>query len=219
MIRVAKGPVPEILRRNAKRWTVELLAAPENPATPAEKKLVERLLNRYRQDEVLAALTLELHGKCAYCESKIAHIAYAQIEHYRPKKPFRDLAFEWTNLTLGCPRCNGSKSNHWDPALPYVNPYRDDPAQFFLAGGPFLYARPGNKRAIYTIAKIRLNRPELIERRIERLKYVEQLLQRYAAETLPSIRDLIRYEILDSLAPDKEYSFCAKAFVDLNGLP
>lgn len=59
------------------------------------------------------------HGKCAFCESRVAHISYGDVEHFRPKSGWRQeekdplerpgyywLAYEWTNLFIACTRCN-----------------------------------------------------------------------------------------------------------------
>ncbi len=67
------------------------------------------------------------HGKCAFCESKITHIAYGDVEHFRPKAGYRQrpddplvrpgyywLAYEWSNLFFCCPLCNQRfKRNHF----------------------------------------------------------------------------------------------------------
>lgn len=67
-------------------------------------------------DELLAIYK----NKCAYCETNTLAGATLQVEHYRPKaKLIEDkehlgyywLAYEWTNLTLGCSICNQNKSN------------------------------------------------------------------------------------------------------------
>jgi 5-methylcytosine-specific restriction endonuclease McrA len=66
----------------------------------------------------------EYDPKCAYCESTVETVAALQVEHYRPKKEVTGapghlgyywLAYEWTNLLLACPRCNGAgaKANHF----------------------------------------------------------------------------------------------------------
>jgi uncharacterized protein (TIGR02646 family) len=59
------------------------------------------------------------HGKCAFCESKVAHISYGDVEHFRPKAAYRQsetaklkkpgyfwLAYSWDNLFFTCELCN-----------------------------------------------------------------------------------------------------------------
>ena len=54
-----------------------------------------------------------------FCESKIRHIAYGDVEHYRPKAGYQQtksrplqrpgyywLAYRWNNLFLSCTLCN-----------------------------------------------------------------------------------------------------------------
>ena len=67
------------------------------------------------------------HDKCAFCESKVTHIAYGDVEHFRPKAGYRQrpedpleqpgyywLAYEWTNLLFCCQICNQRhKRNHF----------------------------------------------------------------------------------------------------------
>jgi hypothetical protein len=68
-------------------------------------------------------------GKCAYCEASFRHVAWGDIEHFRPKKKVSDkqsqaiidersgqphrgyywLAYEITNLLPSCQRCNQAR--------------------------------------------------------------------------------------------------------------
>ena len=40
-------------------------------------------------ESVKDALREAQHGKCAFCESKISHIAHGDVEHFRPKAGYR----------------------------------------------------------------------------------------------------------------------------------
>ena len=60
--------------------------------------------------------------KCAYCETDTSAGAPFQVEHFRPKAKTEEdsdhlgyywLAYEWSNLTLGCSSCNNAKRNHF----------------------------------------------------------------------------------------------------------
>lgn len=64
-------------------------------------------------------LTALFHGKCAYCESRIATRGFGGVEHFRPKQGARNLddksgshlhyawlAYEWDNLLLACINCS-----------------------------------------------------------------------------------------------------------------
>ncbi len=58
------------------------------------------------------------NGKCAYCEAGVLHVAYGDVEHYRPKKGVREdaghggyywLAYEPKNLLPCCEKCNRAR--------------------------------------------------------------------------------------------------------------
>lgn len=98
-----------------------------------------------------------------------------------------------------------------------MNPHREEPSAFFRAGGPFLYALPGNRRALFTLAAIDLNRADLVERRAERLEFLAALADLYARETNAALRKIVLGEILDALKPDKEYAFVGRAYAELVG--
>lgn len=73
----------------------------------------------YGHESVKAELIKAQHAKCCFCESKITHIAYGDVEHFRPKAGYRQhpddplgrpgyywLAYDWSNLYLACQLCN-----------------------------------------------------------------------------------------------------------------
>lgn len=62
------------------------------------------------------------HGKCAYCESRVLHVDYGDVEHYRPRGRVEEdathpgywwLAYETENLLPSCGLCNGP-GGKWD---------------------------------------------------------------------------------------------------------
>jgi uncharacterized protein (TIGR02646 family) len=128
MISVTRGPKPNILVKHENNWLAKLLAA----TTPREEKLA---LNKYRHQEILDSLGGMFHGKCAYCESQIRHVAYPNVEHYRPRGGPNgniNLTFVWENLLLACGICNGRqyKSDKFPEVAnggPLLNPCVDNP--------------------------------------------------------------------------------------------
>ena len=86
----------------------------------------------YRSRSVKIALQKAQHDKCAICESKVTHIAYGDVEHFRPKAAYRQstdgplvrpgyywLAYDWSNLLFCCQLCNQRfKRNHF----PLIDP-------------------------------------------------------------------------------------------------
>src|SRR5262249_37626646 len=58
-------------------------------------------------------------GKCAYCEAKVQHVDWGQVEHYRPKKKVEEdpshpgywwLAYNYQNFLPCCTRCNCARA-------------------------------------------------------------------------------------------------------------
>ncbi len=86
----------------------------------------------YRSTSVKNALQRAQYDKCALCESKVTHIAYGDVEHFRPKSAYRQnpaeplarpgyywLAYEWSNLLFCCQLCNQRfKRNHFPLTIP-----------------------------------------------------------------------------------------------------
>jgi uncharacterized protein (TIGR02646 family) len=89
--------------------------------------------------------------RCMYCEDAPAD----EIEHFRPKDLYPDLAFAWRNYLYACGPCNGPKNNRFavlargnprplevgrgrgEPAVPpprgkpaLINPVAEDPLDF-----------------------------------------------------------------------------------------
>jgi uncharacterized protein (TIGR02646 family) len=93
--------------------------ASDLPAHRSGAKKLEFDSTVYGASEVKQALLAMQADKCCFCESKITHIAYGDVEHFRPKAGWRQnsgdpltrpgyywLAYEWSNLLLCCQLCN-----------------------------------------------------------------------------------------------------------------
>lgn len=60
-------------------------------------------------------LLSETHGKCAYCETSMAAVAFGDVEHYRPKSIYWWLAYVYDNYLASCAICNQRfKSNKFE---------------------------------------------------------------------------------------------------------
>lgn len=66
-------------------------------------------------DEIRDLLTKACWGarRCNYCEDSVAD----EIEHFRPKDWYPDVAFVWSNYLYACGPCNGPKNNRF-PIFP-----------------------------------------------------------------------------------------------------
>src|SRR5882724_4500569 len=73
----------------------------------------------YGHESVKRELNAAQHDKCCFCEAKISHVSYGDVEHFRPKAGYRQApadplgrpgywwqAYEWSNLYLSCQMCN-----------------------------------------------------------------------------------------------------------------
>lgn len=82
----------------------------------------------YGHKSVKEALKKVQHGKCCFCESKVAHISHGDVEHFRPKggynikvkgkliKPgYYWLAYDFFNLYFSCQICNQSYKKNLFP--------------------------------------------------------------------------------------------------------
>ena len=209
MIKVQRSPAPTILTKRAPEW----LAAAQNATSSKDMK---HAVGKYRHPKIKEALVKLFRGKCAYCESKITHIDFGHIEHFRPKsgphgRP--DLCFEWTNLLLACGICNGAgfKYDHFPEAAdggPLVNPCEDDPVTHFefrfdpRLGLASVYGLTPRGRT--TEILLGLNRPDL---RPFRSEYVKKLTVLKRMGQFDAEAKQILNEALD---PASQYSAFAK---------
>ena len=205
MIKLKKKDEPTVLKQNAAAWTkvvVNKLSSGTEP-TKAEK-------GRYSHPEIKAALIAETHGKCAYCESKLRHVAFGDIEHIVPKSTAPERWFDWMNLTLACDVCNTFKSDYRGDHNTFIDPYAIDPEEHFWQLGTIIYPKPGCDAASKTERLLKLNRPELVERRSERLKMLMKHLDVIERVTDPSLKLLLMSDFLEETKADKEFAALAR---------
>jgi HNH endonuclease len=208
VIRLTKGAKPDILVRLAAKWTAELLKRIADGDKPSDY-----LRTRYREKEIKNALIVETHCKCAYCESKVLHITFGDVEHVIPKSARPDLSFEWTNLTLACDVCNTNKGQFIGDHDRIVDPYNAEPLDHFVILGPIILAKLGDGDGKITETELELNRPPLVERRTERLESLRQLMENIHVTSDEGVRDTLRRDIeTRELAAQTEYAAFGRAF-------
>ena len=123
-------------------------------------------------------------------------------------------------MTLACEQCNRSgKRTYYDPDLPLINPYSDDPEQHFIDMGSLIMPIAGDDRAYVTKEVLKLNRGGLVERRQERIMSVEKLLNSWVKEKQPTIKKILEEELHNEYLADKEYSSTIKAYLVGVGFP
>lgn len=201
MIKINKQSEPDILKNNKEQWKRKLLSG-----DAAAHKL-------YNHPDIKAALKEECKHKCMYCESRVSHVSYEHIEHIKPKIKFPELTFEWLNLGLACPVCNKNKDDYYDANLSLVNPYQDNPSDHFFFIGPMVYHKPGDLKGEVTEKKLKLNRHDLTDRRIERINSVRELIDRYINISDNNIKTVLKEQIYEEIKEDKEYSANVKSLV------
>ena len=204
MIRLTKTNPPQILVDQGREWTQTLMENIANGTVTDAQRL------RYRDPAIKEALKHETSGKCAYCESKILHIAFGDIEHIWPKSVSPELTFEWTNLTLACSVCNVNKSNNFPRGMNLVNPYTCDPNERFLFLGPLVMAKTGDGGAICTERFLKLNRTELVLERIKRINALRDYVEAMESAT-PEVKEMLLALLPDEVASHTEYSGAAVA--------
>ncbi|WP_373888199.1 HNH endonuclease [Massilia sp. Root351] len=153
-----------------------------------------------------------------YCESKITHLYFGDVEHIRPKSVFPRARLDVENLGLACAICNNNKGDYWDALYPVLDPYSDSTQDEIFALGHFVMHRPGRGRAKITIAHLDLNRAALLERRKERLELIQPLADQYADAPAGPLKDLLRSELRRQTSADTEYSLISRAFLSAAGI-
>lgn len=207
MIRLKKLPKPDILIQNEVEWTATLIRKKTQGEAPT---ITEK--SRYRHPEIKATLIQETYGKCAYCESKLEHVTYGDVEHISPKATELEAIFQWDNLTLACDVCNTNKGNKFPNKEGLVDPYNHDPQLRFHIVGPLIFAVPGDNDARYTEITLDLNRTALLERRKEKIKYLRDMVEAVAAASARLRPRLVEVLELET-APDQEFSALAKSYL------
>ncbi len=177
------------------------------------------LVTDYKNKENKTALKESSFDKCIYCESKISHIEYGDVEHIKPKGKYPQLKFTWTNLGFACEICNRQyKHEKYDEATPYINPFNDDPSAHIIANGAFLFQNQGSERGELTIIDIGLNRSGLIEKRQERINDINNTIKACFRTQNPTLRQNALDALKVEANSDKEYSFTVKALLNNQGI-
>ena len=209
--------------------------------------------NVYSDPTVRAVLVQAQNRKCCFCEGRFDEHAPGDVEHYRPKGAVRQdaastalkpgyfwLAYSWENLYWCCQICNRSNKRDFfplkDPAKRARSNTDDLTAEEPLLLDPGGMANPcghiGFRREIAvglteigrcTIEFIGLNRPQLEEKRRERIDQLANLSR--TVEISKRIPDLEFAALAQQAAralqvailPDAEFSAMAREFIERPG--
>ena len=157
----------------------------------------------------------ETHGKCAYCESKVRHVSYGDIEHVVPKSADPRKWFSWPNLTLACDICNTNKADAQVDEESFIDPYAVDPEEHDWQLGPTMHPKPGCDAAALTERFLDLNRAELVERRTERQSALMRLLDAIARCQEPHLKQLLWEEFVAESEAQNEYAALSRAILEV----
>jgi len=212
MHKVERLAEPESLKKNARKWTVDLLA--EVPKHSAFNDIPQNFVNKYRQEDVKQALNQMFRGQCCFCESPIGVQVFERIEHLMPKSKFPHLCFEWCNLNYSCEVCNSKKfkGDKWDDDNPILDPTFDEIQNYLEINLDTAIVIPKNNdpRAKTTIEHTGLNRESLIERRGDIVNELKRLLGiAIEAGTVEKFKDIIK-----SMSKSWGYPFLINTFAD-----
>jgi uncharacterized protein (TIGR02646 family) len=108
------------------------------------------------------------HGKCCYSETRLGEESkYVEVEHFVPKSIAPELVLEWGNLLPSCKTCNGTKGDHDTRSEPIVNPFVDNPKDFFFYKDCILQPKENKREIAKRTTKITgLNLPHFTKPRL-----------------------------------------------------
>lgn len=213
MRHIVKLEEPDVLSTNKDAWLAEYKADKTNPT----KKF------RYRHADIKRQLKTETGFKCIYCESKIGHNTPGDIEHIIPSSKNEDSHFTWENLSIACTECNRRKNAYYEEGEEFLNPYTDNDIETLLEHyGPIVNWRNGNPRAEITVRHLELNtqaRTELIFRKIEKIEETNTLVERFIAESNPTLKKLQELQLQNMAEKKSEFSGMVKSLLTQKGMP
>ena len=210
MIRVDRGPEPDGFATRSAVWQRRFEEARRQNPKLTSGEFWSQVRREIQTDAQL--LYVSFRGKCAFCESKMAHVSSPHIEHYRPKSKFLDHVFVWQNWLLSCGRCNDKKWTHFpdcdgQPCL--LDPTVEDPSEHF----DFLDAQMLDKtlRGMTTLKLIGLNRTPLVEERARWLMNINILLLLVCC--VPKAYAEARELLIWAMQSDAPYTAMARAYL------
>lgn len=233
MIQIKKKhtvPVPAILvyQGNAERLALCAAFKAGNDDFEFDPKI-------YGHSNVKSSLRTIQDGKCCFCEAKIDHISYGDVEHYRPKAGWVQgdeklnrpgyfwLAYDWSNLFLSCPICNQRHKKNYFPLLDntrralsfeqeiedesplFIKPDVENPENFIEFKEEIPFPILDDQRGDQTIKKLGLDRETLNENRRIKL-YPIRLLYNLAKDIPETTPELKQKAVIEIKKIALEYT-------------
>jgi len=185
------------------------------PECPYPEALVKK---DYKHPLNKKALRKSTSGKCMYCESRMEHNSFSHVEHIKPKSKFPELEFVWDNLGFSCEWCNTNKSDKFDEAIPFINPYNENPEDHIVFFDHLVYPKNGSIRGEYTKNELKLNRSGLLDDRIKRIEDIKKMIIAASNVANESLRNQMIEELKTEAESDKEYSAMVKSILITEGI-
>jgi uncharacterized protein (TIGR02646 family) len=136
-------------------------------------------------------LRRDFSWQCAYCERTEAYLRSLTAfdrDHFRPRKLFPELEFDYANLYYCCAECNRKKGAVWPSDFEaaagrhFIDPCDEDPySPSHLVEREDGALQPQSPAGEFTALKIRLDRPSCMAFR-RRRRLVRERIARYRAE-------------------------------------
>lgn len=145
MIKLELQPKPD-------RLTEELV---KSKTKEFKSKTTQRVWDIDWLKQAIAGLAF---GKCCYTEIRLGEESkYMEVEHFHPKSLYPDEVLQWGNLLPACKKCNATKGEHDTIKEPIVNPFIDNPKDYFYIDNAFYRVKNKSDKAKRTIEKLGLN--------------------------------------------------------------
>ena len=129
------GKRPKIDTKTAKRLLRATNKIKRNGLPKEEARRIYEAARSAAWFKVVISLLTRMSGsgaRCMYCSGSEA----SQVEHFRPKALFPELAMTWHNFLWACSICNHKKGDHFPPDTGpggmIINPIETDPWEFFF---------------------------------------------------------------------------------------
>ena len=139
----------------------ELTDDVQNQLTEEFKK--DKKKRVWNKEYIKHQLLIESNNKCVYCECFIGP-GYKEmhVDHFHYKDKYEDEVVAWNNLNPSCPHCNKNKSSHDTYEDPIINPFEQNPQDYFYLKNYRYYSRNDNVENIVhnTIDVLGLNDTE-----------------------------------------------------------
>jgi|LakMenEpi03Aug12_release.lakeMendotaPanAssembly.Ray.scaffolds.fasta_scaffold1620492_1 hypothetical protein len=84
---------------------------------------------------------------------------------------------------------------------------------YFVFLGAYIHHKRGSEQGELTITDLDLNRPELLEKRYERIKDISNTIDRCFRTQSKRLRELALTDLKKEYDPDKEYSACIQQVI------